>query len=290
MQTDIVFTPFEKDHIEEAVRLSRAAGWPHRAEDWDMVLSLSEGRVGIVAGKVAATAIASPFGPVATVNMVIVDEALRGQGLGRKIMETAMEAVTPSEWRLVATRDGLPLYEKLGFEAYDEVAQYQGLPNAVVEADDIGDGTTQTGLCWGALTDINALTDLDGAATGMERLPLLLTLFRVGKVLVLKEGGKIVGWSALRAFGRGNVAGPVIARSDAEAKQLLTALIKQSAGTFLRVDTTVGTGLGDWLEAAGLAYAGGGISMRKTVAAEADGSAAAPSDFKTFALASQALG
>ncbi|MET1416614.1 GNAT family N-acetyltransferase [Roseibium sp. HPY-6] len=283
MQTDIVFTTFEKEHIEEAVRLSKAASWPHRTEDWEMVLDLSQGVVGIEDGKVVATALATSFGPVATMNMIIVDETMRGRGLGRKVMATAMNTVEPVEWRLVATSDGLPLYEKLGFEAYGEVVQCQGIvaqSDAVVEiSDDMDDG-----LVWAVEAEAQDLAELDKDATGMARMPLLEAFLRLGSVLTIKENGTIVAWAALRSFGRGHVAGPVVARNREEAKQLLSPLLSLCDGKFLRVDTTKSADLEDWLAGFGLARAGGGISMRKGP------SQTQTTGHKAFALASQALG
>lgn len=283
MQTDIVFTAFGNEHIAEAVGLSKAAGWPHRPEDWEIALDLSQGIVGIEDGKVIATALATPFGPVATMNMVIVDEALRGRGLGRKVMATAMDTIEPAEWRLVATKDGLPLYEKFGFEAYNEVVQCQGVVDGPkTSADIVEDGND--GLVWANAADADTLAELDADATGMARMPLIQIFLRAGKVLALKEDGKIVGWAALRTFGRGEVAGPVIARDDADAKRLLEPFLSMCNGRFLRVDTTKNTGLADWLGGFGLADVGGGISMRK---GPSQTQAVA---HRVFALASQALG
>ncbi len=42
-------------------------------------------------------------------------------------MEAAMARVSAQEWRLIATKDGLPLYERMGFEAEGEILQHQGL-------------------------------------------------------------------------------------------------------------------------------------------------------------------
>lgn len=283
MQTDIAITDFGPEHIDGALELSRAVGWPHRTEDWDLLRSLSKGVVALENGRVAATALATPFGPVGTLNMIIVDEALRGRGLGRKIMEEAMARATPSEWRLVATSDGLPLYQKLGFQACGEVQQFQGPVCAPDSAEALAP-EGEDGLGWAALSDANALADLDRIATGMDRISLVLSLLRFGRVLVHREKGDIVAWAALRPFGRGQVAGPVIARGADEAKRLLSVLFADCAGTFLRVDTTIDTDLGPWLVDHGLEYSGGGISMHR------GGIAAAPKSHRSFALAAQALG
>lgn len=283
MQTETVLTRFCPEHIADAVALSTSAGWPHRAEDWALVLGLSKGIVAIQNGKVVATAIATPFGPVGTVNMIIVDETMRGRGLGRRIMTAAMSEIEPEEWRLVATRDGLALYEKLGFEIAGEVRQYQGTVSAAAPAENITDDEND-GIGWATDSDPPRLADLDQTASGMNRTALVQALKDTGRVLCLRENGRIQGWAALRLFGRGEVIGPVVARDRSEARRLLHALLRACEGRYVRVDTTADTGLGSWLEGFALQYAGGGVAMRK-------GSPRTSTDtFQTFALASQALG
>jgi len=284
MQTDtITFSDFGVQHIGDALRLSQAAGWPHRTEDWALIQGLSRGVIAQQGDRLVATAMATPFGPVAALNMIIVDEALRGRGLGRRIMEEAMARVTPDEWRLVATKDGLPLYEKLGFVACGEVQQFQG----IVQARDLGQEVAAPGadeLCWATLADANALAALDREATGMDRSALVAALFQVGHVLALRERGQIVAFAAIRPFGRGEVAGPVVARDAAEAKRLLGVLFGQRDGRFLRVDTTADAGLAPWLADLGLTHVGGGIAMRRGTAAPIS------TTHRSFALAAQALG
>ena len=63
--------------------------------------------------------------------MIIVDAALRGRGLGRAVMEQIIDLAGPREMRLVATTDGLPLYEKLGFKADGRISQHQGQARAM---------------------------------------------------------------------------------------------------------------------------------------------------------------
>ena len=69
MTQTLTFVPFAPDHLPGALHLSRAAGWPHRAEDWALVLSLSQGLVALEGQRVVATALVTPFGAVGMVNM-----------------------------------------------------------------------------------------------------------------------------------------------------------------------------------------------------------------------------
>lgn len=186
------------EHLDGAVALFLAEGWPHRREDWALILSQSQGVVAIDGEQVVATAIAIPFGPVATLGMILVDRRLRGRGLGRRVVEHAMAQLSPQEWRLVATEEGLPLYRKLGFEPCGEVRQHQGIvqaaPSILPES-------------WAGNADAPDLPALDQAATGMDRTWLMRALLRDSRVLIRREGGEVVAFAALRCFGRGDLVG-----------------------------------------------------------------------------------
>lgn len=268
---------FEPQHLDAAVELSRQAGWPHRREDWALVLSLSKGFVALESGRVVGTAMATLLGDTcASVNMVIVDETMRGRGLGRQLMNAALDAAENRECRLTATADGLPLYEKLGFAACGEVLQHQGIPVATDKP---------AGVAWAETIVLAELATLDAQAFGADRTALFTQLADRARFAVVKEQGVITGFVGLRAFGRGEVIGPVVAENAEIARDLIAFVLSERPGAFLRVDTTADTGLGPWLAEQGLGHVGGGIAMRRA-------KAEIPADkkLKTFALTSQALG
>ncbi|MCA1367257.1 GNAT family N-acetyltransferase [Bradyrhizobium sp. BRP14] len=278
MQTNqIDITAFGPEHLEAAVKLSRQAGWPHRLEDWQMALALSEGIVAVEGGRVVGTILVTPYKKdCATINMVIVDEAVRGRGLGRKLMDAAFRIAGDRPLRLVATTEGLPLYQKLGFRESDAVLQHQGVVGEIATPAETEAATT---------ADVEEIAELDRLAFGADRGGLIAYLARVGQFAVLRRDGRVAGFAALRAFGRGEVVGPVVAADLDDAKALVAHFIAKRPGRFLRVDTTAGTGLSPWLAEQGLAHVGGGIAMMKPPIHPAADSTAA-----IFALANQALG
>lgn len=264
-------------HLEEAWALSQQAQWPHRVEDWAMVLSLSRGVAAIKDGRVVGTAMATLYGTAAaTINMVIVDEAMRGLGIGKRLMDFALEASSGRECRLVATQDGLPLYEKLGFRETGRILQHQGKVTAVV---------TPANVEWVGDNDVAECVALDRAACGMDRTNLIAWLAQNGRLAVLRRNGRVTGFGAIRMFGRGEVVGPVVAENTKDAQYILSFFFSQREGTFLRVDTTQASGIAPWLTEVGLSHVGGGIAMTKH--GQPHDNTIVP---HTFALASQALG
>lgn len=274
MTQAIDLVPLEGTHLPDAVRLSQQAGWPHRPEDWALSLSVSTGIAAVEEGRVVGTAMVSSFGAVAAVNMIIVDKAMRGRGVGRRVVEAAIERDKADELRLVATEEGLPLYEKLGFRAIGQIVQHQGLAKA---------GHPEQPVQAGAKADLAACALMDRQASGMARQTLLALIAEMGELL-LTDGG----FAMVRPFGRGHVLGPVVAETPAAARALMAEAATRFSGRFLRVDLNAGQGLQDHAAALGLPQVGGGIAMRRL----APGTAAfAPAgQYTTYALISQALG
>ncbi len=271
----ITFEPLAARELEAATALSRAEGWPHRREDWAFGLGLSQGVAARAGGRLVGTAFATPFGGAAMLNMIIVAADMRGRGLGRELVQHAMTRVAADEWRLVATQDGLPLYRKLGFVETGGIAQHQG---------QVGRVDRPRNIAWATPEEIDGIARLDLTATGLDRTALVAALAGAGRLAVLREGGGMVGYAAIRPFGRGEVAGPVVARDADEARRLLSFLLAGRQGAFMRVDTQADSGLPAWLAAVGLAAAGGGIAMTLRPKARPQTS------FRSFALAAQAFG
>jgi GNAT superfamily N-acetyltransferase len=275
----ILLTAFRAEHLAGAACLSHQANWPHRLEDWQMALGLSTGIVAMDANatRVLGTALMTPYKQdVATINMVLVDEAARGRGLGRKLMEEVIALAGSRALRLIATRDGLPLYQKLGFRETGTIAQHQGHVVRVAPPANVRPAEPH---------EISAIIDLDRSAGGADREDLLHAFAKVGRLAVLSAGQKIAGFAALRTFGKGQVIGPVVAANEENGKALLAYFMAAREGQFVRVDTAETPQLPPWLTDKGLVRVDDGIAMQRPVVPRSSGG-----PLTTFALASQAFG
>jgi len=277
-QGDIEIQDFGPDHIEEAVALSRQENWPHRPQDWQMALQLSSGAVALDdQGRVTGTILVTPYGEdCAMINMVIVDRNLRGKGLGRRLMEQAFALAGDRPLRLVATTDGMPLYQKLGFVPSGTIQQHQGKVAELVAPDGVEAAGTD---------DLPEIKALDRDAYGADREALIDALAERGQFAVIRRNGAVEAYAVIRPFGRGEVIGPVIAGSADAAKDLISFFAAPRPGAFLRVDTDSRTGIAGWLAEIGLAHVGGGVAMDRPPKNGAE--QIRP---KVYALANQALG
>ncbi|MGI2033273.1 GNAT family N-acetyltransferase [Rhizobium panacihumi] len=276
--SDITIVDLGVDDVAEAHRLSQQEAWPHRLEDWQFLLAISQGVGALCDGKLVGTAVLTPYGvTAATCNMIIVDPAMRGLGLGRRLVERLLERAGDRECRLIATQAGLPLYEKLGFVANGDIRQYQGVVKPAAMSADITDAT---------LADLPELIALDTAAQGLDRGALMRQLIKEEPFLLLRDQDGLRGFSSCRPFGRGFILGPLVARDDEAFKALLGASIARHEGQFLRVDLTdAASSAASLVEAAGLSQVGGGVAMTRPGSETIKPSGNA----RVYALASQAL-
>jgi N-acetylglutamate synthase-like GNAT family acetyltransferase len=219
----------------------------------------------------------TPFGSdAAAINMVIVDAAMRGRGLGRRLMDAALEKAGARNCRLVATTEGLPLYEKLGFVAVGEIVQHQGKALKVA---------APATVSWARDNEHEKIYSLDRAAYDLDRSKLMSVLRHAAQFAVIREKGEVAAFAGVRAFGRGLVIGPVVAASRQQAKDLIQFLLAHHDGDFVRLDTELSTGLGPWLVERGLAHVGGAIPMRRGPKTER-----VETSYRPYALVNQALG
>ena len=267
--------------LAAAHKLSLDVRWPHRLEDWEFVHRLGAGHVATDEGAVVGTVLTWKHDVRnATLGMVIVDPRMQGRGIGKRLMRLALRDVTGRAVMLNATRAGLPLYEKLGFRAIDEVEQHQGIARRV-PAIALGRGERLRPV---GASDATALAALATRAAGLSRARVVRRLLEAGKGIALASGENIVGFAMLRRFGRGLSIGPVVAPDAACARALVSHWVAMHPGKFMRIDIPASSKLGPWLDGIGLENVGNVVTMVKGKPP------AAGADVRVFGLVSQALG
>lgn len=247
---ELSIRPMTEADIDQAHQLSIGVGWPHRPEDWRLVLKVGHGFVACDAiGRALGSAMWWPFGErFATVGMVITSPRLQMQGAGRRLMDTIFAQSGDRDLRLNSTKAGYRLYRSLGFEPTGRIFQHQGRAE-LVEAEQ----RPAIAVRPATPADEHGIARLDAKAYGADRARVIAALMEQATGTVVERGGAIVGFALCRPFGRGHVIGPIVAEDDATAIALVRPHVQAHEGTFLRVDTAQEQGeFGAFLEACGL--------------------------------------
>ncbi|REC93819.1 GNAT family N-acetyltransferase [Kushneria indalinina] len=270
--SDLYWRPLHDTDLAPAHVLSQGLGWPHRIEDWAMMLELGEGvALEDPEGTLIGTGFCLPQGQAATLGLVIVDDAWQGKGLGRAMMTRLMALAGDRTQFLVATVAGAPLYQKLGFTPCNTVCQYQGVVTTAVQVPDT-DGLR-------AVTD----EDLESVmALAPDNAVHRKAVDQATEGAVIERDGQLVGMALRRPFGRGEQIGPVLAETPEQARALMASLLARAEGAFVRLDL-VDPEDDQWLVDTGLACVDRVVRMRRGP----DSDAAA---LVRFGLITQAMG
>jgi GNAT superfamily N-acetyltransferase len=221
-------------------------GWPHRPEDVAPALSL--GRVWRATeqrgGNLLGLAVWWPMEPNAgRVGLVIVSPHAQGRGIGRSLMNRVLQDTGSRSLKLLATKEGQPLYENLGFKSVGRSQRHQGLFQ--------GPPTPHESVERAGIDEVAVIQKIDEQVLGVNRSEILHHLARAGDVNVLRANGKISGFAIVRPFGAGHLLGPLVAENESDALVLLRATVKPGE---LRVDRfTDAERLGEKLVELGLA-------------------------------------
>jgi predicted N-acetyltransferase YhbS len=216
--------------------LSRQAGWNQIEADWQRFLDLQPDGCFVAEwdGDVVGTTVTSIFGSVAWVAMVLVEESVRGRGIGKALLAHALEFLDRRQVptvRLDATPLGRPLYERLGFVEQFQLARYAGTLSPTSDRVDTEAAAPEQ---W------EALMALDETVTRTERRRVLLRLFaeQPGSVRLVRNGERLDGFLAARP-GHGAVqVGPCIASPQA-GPLLLADAWRRYAGRHVFLDIPV---------------------------------------------------
>jgi predicted N-acetyltransferase YhbS len=158
-------------------------------------------------GAVVGTGASVGFGPTGWIGGIAVVPEARGERLGRRLTEAAIDAIGPRETvLLLASAAGRPIYERLGFEAEERYLVFYAPPEAAVPA--------PNGLRRLTAADRDTVLELDAWVTGESReLAVDAGLSGAMATPDLSAVALNPPWPALPILARDPVAGEVLLRA-----------------------------------------------------------------------------
>ncbi|KOS60187.1 GNAT family N-acetyltransferase [Lysinibacillus agricola] len=247
---------FNENDIPGLIALSDSVGWDY--DEFEIRTVMLSGKIfghKNAEGKiVSSAAIITYDSNLASIGMVIVHENYRGLGLGKLATQKCIESVSEhTVILLVATKDGEPLYKKMGFTTVDYVHKYLadsyiGAHNLATNECTIEDFNEQ---------DFTDIVSLDAAAFGDKRSKFLRNRIKQSKrcIVMRDHQANIIGFG-MSILGPINlILGPIIAPDSKTASLIINILAKDHDGK-LRIDIPSGHAeLMKWLEQSGFTEA-----------------------------------
>ena len=227
--------------IPDGLRLSGAAGWNQRSEDWRFLLERNPGRfvVAVREGRVIGSGGAVCYGTaLAWVCMILVDPSERGHGIGSRIVSGVLDRLTDMRSvGLDATPFGLGVYARLGFVETSRLLRLEAPPTSGEE-----DESPVRPLAPG---DFEAVLARDRVVFGADRGDLLRAAAARAAAFVAARDATIVGYCFGRDGARSRQIGPVVADDIDIASSLVVTSLCAGSGEPVVVD--VPADRGDWL-------------------------------------------
>lgn len=228
------FEPLRERWIASAFRLSAQSGWNQTEQDWRRLLWVNPGRVKVWIDQAevrAAFSVTAYGNKMAWIGMLLVDEAYRGQGLGKITFQTCLaeaKALDVETIGLDATDMGEPIYRKAGFQAVHPVTRWGG----TLRADQpVGAGSSiRSGLN-------DSILELDFRIAGVDRSRLLRDLADSDAFChILAEGGVACGYVFARPGRTAFHLGPLVAETREQMRDLLRAALANLKGASVICD------------------------------------------------------
>jgi GNAT superfamily N-acetyltransferase len=232
--------------------IARSRDWTDSEAKWRLLLDAGQGfGVEGPGGALHAVVIITHFPPgMSVIGMLLVDAAHGRQGLGGALMRHILDYASGQVVCLYATTFGQPLYERMDFRIDSAVVRHAGRFRPA--PDDAPAPGLQVGLLTAA--DREELRRLDRSVFGADRSAFLTALAGTAdRVVVARDARGVAGYAALAWTGEAAATiGPVIARDDAVASALISAVVAGHDGP-VQVDLPRGrTELSHWAQSHGL--------------------------------------
>ncbi len=214
----------ERRDVDAAIALTDLEGWGYTPADFSRLLALSpEGCFAAEdAGRVIGVLTTTTYERLAFLGAVIVSPEQRGRGIGRLLMDAALDHLTASgveTVRLNAYLDVVKFYERLGFHGEYEVVRWRTTASPQ-EARSVAAASEN---------DMDALASFDSTYFGASRKRLLSHLLRENPAtfLLARHRLEILGYLVGSPFNGACEIGPwVVAPGNPQtARDLFRALV-----------------------------------------------------------------
>ncbi len=200
-------------------KLSEQAGWNQTPADWRRFFDLQPGGcfVAELEGQLVGTVTTCVFGHVGWIGMMLVDPAVRGQGIGRALMNWAMgylESQATHAIRLDATPMGEPLYRSLGFQPQYRLTRFAGIVSSNSEEKNVEHSQPP---------DWEQIATFDETLTGSSRQKLFVRFGAEPDIhaLVDQNRDQMLGYVCSRPGRLATYIGPCVARTSKAGERLL---------------------------------------------------------------------
>ncbi|MFB5686135.1 GNAT family N-acetyltransferase [Bacillus cereus] len=240
IELEIRVERLSKEQIGDIVALSSYIGWDYNREEIDTVFNS-----GIVYGVwnerkelIASAAIILYGEALASIGMVIVHPDYKGRGIGKVITNSCMSSVSAqTPIMLIATDEGKPLYEKLGFRAVSYVSKYicnsYNAKDYCVRNEDYVMNYEEG--------DLEKIIKIDEYGFGTNRKEFLKKrIMQSEQCVVVKDTEEnIIGYGLSIQTPENKIIGPVVAKNNAMAMRMVHDLARGHNGK-LRMDVPEG--------------------------------------------------
>ncbi|WP_166688513.1 GNAT family N-acetyltransferase [Bacillus albus] len=240
IELEIRVKRLREEQIGDIVALSSYIGWDYNREEIETIFSS-----GIVYGVwnereelIASAAIILYEEKLASIGMVIVHPNYKGRGIGKAITNACMKSVSAqTPIMLIATDEGKPLYEKLGFRVVSYVSKYicnsYNVNNYCMRNEDYIMNYEEC--------DLEEIIKLDEYAFGTNRKGFVTKrIMQSEQCIVVKDKEQnVLGYGLSIQTPENKIIGPVVAEDDAMAMRIVHYLAREHHGK-LRIDVPEG--------------------------------------------------
>ncbi|MEO8764705.1 MAG: GNAT family N-acetyltransferase [Ginsengibacter sp.] len=244
----------EPGDINSAIKLSDAAGWNQTEKDWQLLIEnvanvclLAETDDKVIIGTTTAINYSNE---VAWIGMVLVDKQYQGHGISKSLLANIFKKLGGiKSIKLDATPEGQVVYKKLDF--IDEYAIVRLINSSVTKVLSPGDDLLTEPV---ESQNLGEIIDLDEFIFGANRKQLITPMLNEypASAWLLKNNGRISGFSLGRDGKRYHQVGPVVASTTLEAKLLITKALNNLIDQPVVVDVLADKEeMVDWLHSIG---------------------------------------